>query len=206
MSVRHWGPPGQWDCSYGGIAKSVDKGQRWEKLADLQWDGEGNFVQLCPVVEGDHVYFFGIGGGRGSRAALMRVPFGLVEEKSAYQYLTGINTEGQPVYEAGTGAEQNPYSVIDRPVGEMSIMYNEYLEEWLATYLGDGDLIIRSSKTLEGPWSRFRTIAKQQDYPSLYGAFMHPFYTEEQGRFIYFLTSFYDPLYNVSVMKAEVLR
>jgi hypothetical protein len=33
---------------------------------------------------------------------------------------------------------------------------------------------------------------------------MHPAWTDE--RFIYFLTSFYDPIYNVAVMKAELVR
>jgi hypothetical protein len=39
MSVRHWGEPGRWDCNYGGIARSTNGGQSWEKLPNLQWDG-----------------------------------------------------------------------------------------------------------------------------------------------------------------------
>jgi hypothetical protein len=206
MSVRHWGPPGRWYCNYGGIAKSVNNGQTWEKLADLQWEGSGNFVQLCPVKQGEYIYFYGIGGGRTGKVCLMRVGIDQLEDKSAYEYLTGFSENKQPVYQKGEEAEKNPYTVIGRPAGELSVMYNEYLEEWLITYLLGEDLIIRSSKTLEGPFSEIHYIAKQSDYPSLYGAFMHPVYTEQGGRIMYFMMSIYEPVYNVVIVRAEAVR
>jgi hypothetical protein len=205
MSVRHWGAAGEWDCNYGGIARSLNNGQTWEKLEDLRWDGKGTFVQLCPVKQGGYLYFYGIGGGRSGPVGLMRVREEQVEDRAAYEYFGGFEGD-RPLYRSGREAEENPVSVIPRPAGELSAIYNSYLDEWLISYLSAGDLILRSSKTLEGPFSRAHTIAKQSDYPGLYGAFMHPAYTEEEGRVLYFLTSFYTPIYNVSVMRAELVK
>jgi hypothetical protein len=202
MSVKHWGAAGKWDCNYGGIARSRNNGQTWEKLTDLSWDGEGNFVQLCPVKYRAYVYFYGIGGGRTGPVGLMRVREEQVEDKAAYKYFCGFE-DGRALYKSG---EEDQASVIPGPAGELSVMYNPYVDEWLITYLSMENLIIRSSKTLEGPFSAAHIIAKQSDYPGLYGAFMHPAYTEEGGRIIYFLTSFYSPVYNVSVMGAELVK
>jgi hypothetical protein len=203
MSVRHWGPPGRWDCNYGGLARSLNNGQSWEKLEDLRWDGEGLFVQLCPVLYQGWIYFYGIGGGRAGPAGLMRVREGQIEDRAAYEYFCGFE-DGRPLYRAG--AEAEAARVIPGPAGELSVMYSPYLEEWLVTCLSGEDLVIRSSKTPEGPFSPAHIIARQSDYPGLYGAFMHPAYTGDGGRIIYFLTSFYSPVYNVSVMRAELLR
>lgn len=205
MSVRHWGPPGRWDCNYGGIARSLDNGQTWEKLEDLHWEGDGIFVQLCPVRYGAYVYFYGIGGGRAGPVGLMRVLEDQVEDKGAYQYFCGFDGV-QALYLSGPNAEKNPQRIIPAPAGELSVMYNPYAAEWLITCLSGEDLVMRSSKTPEGPFSPVHIIARQSDYPGLYGAFMHPAYTGDNGRIIYFLTSFYTPVYNVSVMRAELLR
>ncbi|MDR0399319.1 MAG: DUF4185 domain-containing protein [Treponema sp.] len=205
MSVRRWGPPGRWDCNYGGIARSLNNGQSWEKLEDLRWDGAGLFVQLCPVRHQGWLYFYGIGGGRGGPAGLMRVREGQVEDRAAYEYFIGLE-EGRPLYRSGGEAEEHAAAVIPGPAGELSVMYNPYLEEWLAACLSGENLVIRSSRLPEGPFSPAHIIARQSDYPGLYGAFMHPAFTEDNGRIIYFLTSFYAPVYNVSVMGAELLR
>ncbi|MDR3174582.1 MAG: DUF4185 domain-containing protein, partial [Treponema sp.] len=178
MSVRHWGAAGEWDCNYGGIARSLNGGQTWEKLTNLQWDGKGIFVQLCPVKHRGYLYFYGIGGGRIGPAGLMRVREEQVEDKAAYEYFSGFE-DGLALYRNGKEAEENPASVIRGPAGELSVMYNPYAAEWLITYLSAENLVIRSSKTPEGPFSPAHIIAKQSDYPGLYGAFMHPAYTEE---------------------------
>lgn len=205
MSVRHWGEPGKWDCNYGGLARSRNNGQSWEKLESPRWDGQGIFVQLCPVKYQGYVYFYGIGGGRTGPVGLMRVREDRVEDKSAYEYFSGFE-ENLPLYKSGEGAEENAARVIPGPAGELSVMYSPYVDEWLISYLAAENLIMRSSKTLEGPFSAAHIIAKQSDYPGLYGAFMHPVYTKEGGKTVYFLTSFYAPIYNVAVMGAELVK
>jgi hypothetical protein len=215
MSVRQWGDSGKWDCNYGGIAKSVDMGQTWEKLENLKWDGTGLFAQMYPapaksgegyVQEDGYIYFFGITGGRFGPAALMRVRAEQIEDKASYEYLTALGKQG-PVYQKGEEAEKKPYHIIESPNGEISVMYNPYVDEWLLTNnVNRFGLAMRSSKTLEGPWSPPHVIATGQDYPGLYCAFMLPAYTAKNGRIIYFMTSFWHPVYNVSVVSAELVK
>jgi len=206
MSVRTWGDPGIWWCSYGSMAKSTDGGNNWTKLPELQWSGDGKFVQLCPVKQGGYIYFFAVQGGRTGQVNLMRVPEAQVENRAAYEYLIERPEGGQPVYQTGAWAEENAMTVIDAPAGELSVMYNEYLGEWLISYQHNADLILRSAKTIEGPYSDYHYIAKQEDFPGLYCAFMHPVYTEENGRIVYFIMSLWNPIYNAVIVKAEMLR
>lgn len=149
---------------------------------------------------------YGIGSGRTGGVAIARVPRDSVEDKSAYEYMTGFDAGGSPVYEAGPAAERDPFIIVQKPAGELSVMYDGYVGEWLMTYLRGGDLIMRASKTMEGPFSKPRLIAAQSDYPGLYGAFMSPVYTEDGGRIIYFMTSIFDPIYNVAIVRAELVK
>jgi hypothetical protein len=205
MSVARWGQSGYWDCNYGGLAKSTDNGQTWSVLPNLQWS-TGKFMQLFPLIKDGYIYFYGIGGGRFTSMSLMRVLKENVENKAAYEYLTRFSG-GEPVYETGSSAESNPYILLPQPVGEPCVMYNEYLGEYIMTYLHPGTgLVMRSSKKPEGPWSAEHIIATGSDYPSLYGAFMNPVYTEQDGRFIYFNMSIFDPVYQVCVVKAELVK
>ncbi len=204
MSVRRWGEPGVWDCNYGGVAKSTDGGESWEILKELQWPGESRFCQMYPVQEEDMVYVPGIGGGRGGGAALMRVPAGSYEDFEAYEYLTGYNEDGSPIFTPGEEGLARAIDLLRKPVGEMSFMYSEYLEEWLVTYISGQDIIMRSAKEIWGPYSGPVTIAAQEDFPGLYGAFMNPRYVSEDGKKIGFLMSLWLPVYNVALMEMEL--
>ena len=86
----------------------------------------------------------------------------------------------------------------------MSFLYSEYLEEWLAAYISGPDIIMRSAKEIWGPYSPPVTIAAQQDFPGLYGAFMNPRYVSEDGKKIGFLMSLWLPVYNVALMELEL--
>ena len=88
----------------------------------------------------------------------------------------------------------------------MSFLYSTYLEEWIVTYISDLDIIVRSAKSLWGPYSEPVTVAKQADFPGLYGAFMNPRYVSEDGKKIGFLMSLWSPVYNVAVMEMELER
>lgn len=206
MSVKHWGDPGEWDCNYGAVAKSTDNGETWEILEQLQWGGDTAFCQMAPVIVEDMVYIPGIGGGRSGNAKLMRVPVMEYENKEAYEYLTGYGEDGLPVFEKGSGAPENATVFLPGPVGEMSFLYSTYLDEWLVTYLSAEDLVLRTAKEIWGPYSKPVTIAAQEDYPGLYGAFMDPHYVSEDGKKVGFLMSLWSPVYNVAVMEMELVR
>lgn len=204
MSVRHWGNPGEWDCNYGSVAKSTDNGENWEILHDLQWPGDCNFCQMYPVLVDDMIYVPGISGGRSGSASLMRVSVEEYENFEAYEYLTGYKEDGSPVFTTGEDGLTNAIAFLNKPVGEMSFLYSEYLREWLVTYISGGDIIMRSSKEIWGPYSKPVTVCAQEDFPGLYGAFMNTNYVSEDGSKIGFLMSLWLPVYNVAVMEMEL--
>jgi hypothetical protein len=204
MSVKHWGEAGVWDCNFGQVAKSVDGGETWQYMDSLKWPGDSKFCQMAPVVDGDWVYVPGITGGRNGSAALMRVPVERYEDYEAYEYLTAVNDDGSPVFVKGQDGLANVCSLLPKPVGEMSFMYSEYLGEWLVTYIMGLDIIVRSAKDIWGPYSAPVKIAAQEDFPGLYGAFMHPSYVSEGGKKIGFMMSLWTPIYNSFIMEMEL--
>ncbi len=204
MSVRHWGEPGEWECNYGAVAKSTDNGETWDILEGLQWPGDSRFCQMYPVLVDEMVYIPGITGGRSGGAGLMRVAAASYESREAYEYLTGYQEDGTPIFTPGEEGLAHAVDLLQKPVGEMSFLYSEYLEEWLAAYISGPDLIMRSAKEIWGPYSPPVTIAAQQDFPGLYGAFMNPRYVSEDGKKIGFLMSLWLPVYNVALMELEL--
>ncbi|MBE5967862.1 MAG: DUF4185 domain-containing protein [Lachnospiraceae bacterium] len=207
MSVRHWGEPGEWECNYGSIAKSNDGGENWKPLEALRWPGDSNFCQMAPVISDDYVYILGITGGRRGSAKMMRVPIDKYENFTAYEYLMGYDKQGNPLYETGEEAMYTAYNILPKAVGEISVMYSDYLDEWLVTYMdGKADLVMRSSKNIYGPYSKPVILAAQKDFPSLYGAFMNPKWVSEDGTKIAFMMSLFDPVYNVVLMEMELER
>ena len=194
MSVRTWGTPGGWDINYGGLAKSTD-GQTFEKL-DFELDGE-NFGQVAALLEDDTVYGIGIGGGRFGGAKLFRVPAEAIEDPEAYEYYTG------------EGYEKNltqAIEIVEDPVGEPSVFYNEYLESYVFTYLNEYKraIVMRTAETLEGPWSDESILVHADDYPAPYGGFTHEVMTADNGKIFYFTLSMWDPIYNVLLIEVNL--
>jgi len=93
--------------------------------------------------------------------------------------------------------------IVDPPVGELSVIWNPYLQRWLMMYLNENTACIeaRFAEHPFGPWSAPLSVVCGDMYPALYGAFMHPRFTENNGQTVYFLMSQYGP-YNVFLMKA----
>ncbi|HHU79516.1 MAG TPA: DUF4185 domain-containing protein [Clostridiales bacterium] len=206
MSVKHWGAAGEWICNYGGFAKSTDEGETWTILEDLQWPGDSCFCQMVPVVVDDYLYIAGISGGRNGSAKMMRVKLEDFENRDAYEYLIGLKDDDSPIFEKGEENIYTSHNLLPKPVGEMSIMFNEYLGEWMVTYLYSENLVLRVAKNIWGPYSKVVTIAEQKDLPGLYGAFMHPAYVTDGGRKVGFLMSLWTPVYNVAVMEMELVK
>lgn len=203
MSVKEWGEAGSWNCNYGSFAKSTDGGQSWSKLEELSWEGTTHFAQMYPMSVEEMIYVPGITGGRNGEAQLMRVQATEFEEKEAYEYLTGYEQDGTPIFDKDIG-EAVP--LIPGAVGEMSFMYSEYLEEWIVTHMyNNSDLVVRTSKQIWGPYSEPVTIASQQDFPGLYGAFLNPRYVSADGSKVAFLMSLWEP-YNVAIMEMELVK
>jgi hypothetical protein len=205
MSVHHWGDPGRWDVNYSSFAMSSNKGKTWTvETHAIKWGANSNFAQVAvtPDPTGRYLCFYGIPGGRFGSVKLMRTPntWHSVLSPKAYQYFTGTK-DGQPQWSSNSA---QAVTVADAPVGELSVIYDPGLKHWLMTYLqGSGDLVIRSAAQYWGPWSQTATLATQQKFPQLYGAFMNPHFLTNKGHTIYFVMSLWLP-YSVFWVKANL--
>ena len=205
MSVKHWNDKGgSWICGYSGLAKSENEGQTWKKLS-LRWDGDSNFIQTAHCIVGNTLYLWGIPAGRYGGVALMKVNTAEVENAEAYEYFVGTNENGDPQWVKGPEGVDQAQIIIQDPVGEISVIYNEYLGNFVMTYLHEGKgIVMREGVTPWGEWSREYVLASAGQYASLYGGFMCPKYVEESGKVFYFAMSQFFPIYNIMWMRVEL--
>jgi hypothetical protein len=203
MAVKRWGEPGAWELNESGLSVSVDDGQTWKKDTGVKWPGDSHFGQVAFVKSGETLYLFGIPGGRYGGARLARVPQEKVLDPSSYEYFAGMKGS-ETLWSAD---EPSAVEVVPAPVGELSVMWNGYLERWIMTYLDDtrDQIMIREASELWGPWGPALLMVSSQAYPGLYGAYLHPWYVENEGETIYFTMSQWGP-YAVFWMKARLER
>lgn len=204
MSVKHWGEPGEWETNFAGFAKSTDHGQTWTTLDRPRWGGNSNFVQVSVAKLDGELYFWGVTHGRFGGVRLMKVPEKQVEQQSAYRYFAGTAADGTPRWSADESAAK---TIVDDTVGELSVVWNEYLQRWTMSYTDGGaeSAVLREGATPWGPWGEKFTLASQTDVPGLYAPYLAPQYTADGGRTIYFTLSVWDP-YNVYWYRAELVR
>ncbi|RAP77534.1 DUF4185 domain-containing protein [Paenibacillus montanisoli] len=208
MSVNHWGDPGKWDANYSSVAKSTDGGQHWTLLDQLKWPGDSNFIQVSPYkVKAEDgktdIYFWCIPSGRFGGVQLMKVGEADIEKAGAYRYYAGDDKEGTPIWSEDRSKAK---TVVDDTVGELSVVWNPYLERWLMTYLKEGQgVVIREGLAPWGPWGEAIDLVKASDQPGLYGPFMNDRYTADGGKTIYFTLSLWDP-YNVFWFRASLQK
>jgi hypothetical protein len=204
MSVRHWGEPGEWETNYSGLAKSTDHGQTWTKLDSPRWPGDGNFVQVSVSNVDGELYFWGVTHGRFAGVQLMKVREQDVERQDAYEYFTGVSSEGKPQWSRDMSRAK---TIVDGTVGELSVVWNGYLDRWLMTYTdgGGAGASIREASAPWGPWSDAITLVSAADVPGLYAPYMLAQYTANHGRTIYFTLSKWGP-YNVFWYRADLVR
>ncbi|MBE5757236.1 MAG: DUF4185 domain-containing protein [Clostridiales bacterium] len=216
MSVRTWsddeqeGTGAKWQCNYGGLAKSTDMGRTWETSNDLRWPEESNFAQLYPVASGDMVYIFGVPGGRNGACKLMRVHKDDIENMSAYEYLVGRDSNGNAIFEKGYSAMMSDYACVDKAVGGVGVIYNEYLGEWIMTYatsnagdIKNASIVMRVAKTLDGVWSDPVVIMSQKTYGNVYEPRICQRYSLGGGKKIMLICSRWD-VYNSLIFEVEL--
>jgi hypothetical protein len=198
MSVRHFGQPGHWVTNYNGVAYSDDGGQTWtECVSAIRPNTPGldeNFQMIAYARRDGFVYAFGTPNGRFGDAHVARVPEQRLLDKSAYEYWTGTG------WQRGVSSIAAP--IVQGPVGELSVRYDEILKSWEMMYLDEtrGAIVVRLAAAPTGPWGAPMAVATSSQYPSLYGGFLHP---DSKGSDIYFTMTQYDR-YNVSMMHARL--
>nr|WP_231373790.1 DUF4185 domain-containing protein [Nocardia sp. 348MFTsu5.1] len=190
MSVKSWGLPNYWQTNYAGIAESTDNGQNWTRLDAIRPNTGGNqkFQMGALLKSGGMVYVYGTPAGRQGDVYLARVPEQQFTALAAYQYFSNGNwVPGNP--DAAT-------PVIGAPNGELSVAYNNYLGKYIALLSDDGT-VMRTSDTPEGPWSAPRLIVNENDVPTSYAPYIHPW---SSGDTLYFTLSI-SSIYNVVLMR-----
>lgn len=195
MSVVCWGPAGSWVADHAGLAVSDDGGLRFSRSAGPRWDGDGGFVQVAFVDDGDHLYAFGIPAGRSGAARLARVEPERITQTSAWRYWDGHRWSDE-------AADAIP--LVGAPVGELSVQWNPRYERWLMMYLheGRGGIVLRTAEQLTGPWSGAELVASGLEFPQLYGPYLLPVIGD--GGVAYFTMSRFD-VYNVFLMRAHLV-
>ena len=196
MDVTDWSTT-PWKCSYSSAVKSTDGGQNWTRLTGLTWGSPGNFNQVAIYKSGGYVYFFGIPCGRTGEVKLMRVLEGSIENKAAYEYLTGYDASNNPIW--AVNAESSAVTVVGAQVGELSVRWDAYIGQYIMMHLHDVSpytIELRSSPNLWGPWSSPQTVTTGDTYPCLYAPYMREGYDENNGQTIYFRMSRYCPGFN----------
>ncbi|WP_238010582.1 DUF4185 domain-containing protein [Dactylosporangium sp. AC04546] len=195
MSVRHWGPPGQWDTNYARIAYSDDNGASWVTTGTPVWNNPSlndHFQMQAFERRGGYLYVFGTPSGRLGSAYVARVPEAQVLDQAAYQYWNGSAW--------AAGSSSSAAAVVSAPVSELSVRYDTYSGRWLMMYLQGEDIVLRTATSPQGPWSTGQVVVSSADYPGLYGGFIHPW---SSGGTVYFTMSQWDP-YNVYLMKVRI--
>jgi hypothetical protein len=146
------------------------------------------------------LYFFGIPCARAGGVKMMRVGEASIENKALYQYLTGFDTSGNPVWT--TDNESLAINIVPPAVGELSVAWNDYLGKYTMMYLNDEPpgfgrgIEMRTSANLWGPWSDPVFVTSGGSYPCLYAPFMRESYQENNGQVVYFRMSRLCPGFN----------
>jgi hypothetical protein len=196
MAVKKWGDPGHWTLNRSGWGYSDDRGVTWVQPEDATWEGDTNFGQAAIVQDGGYIYILGIPGGRFGGVAIARVlPDDLLDlDKYAYWDGGAWIPNGEEALE-----------IVPAPVGELSVAWNAYLERWIMTYLDETRraIVIREAANLVGPWGDPIELVSANEYPALYGAYLHPWASD--GEVVYFNMSQWAP-YNVLLMRARLVK
>ncbi|MBQ5648986.1 MAG: DUF4185 domain-containing protein [Clostridia bacterium] len=208
MSVNNWDSDAGWDCNYGGLAKSTDDGKTWSIVEDVQWPGDSKYCQNSPTLcEADgKIYITGITGGRQGFARMMRVDKDKIEDLSAYEYLTGYTAANEPIWTKGDDGIRNEFALIDHKVSENTIVYNEYLGEWMITFKKDSTLHLYTAKSPAGPYACSAEITFSSIGAGLYGGFTCSALMQEGGKKMALIMSTWEPCYNTFILEMTLSK
>ncbi len=227
MDVTHWGDSESPETHARPLLiKSTDNGTTFS----LVWTGEvnGKFVNIAPVISSHPhdptrpmLYLLASGTYRKSPIYLAMTDLGTVEDKRSYRYFAGYKN-GTSVW-VGDQAAATPVA-DDVRVGELSVAWNEYLDQWLLSYFdytptGKGTMYFRKAPTLWGSWSepvevfsgtaqygwykKEKTSKGVVDWGGPYGGYLLQEPTDHNGKIVYFTLSLWTP-YTIFLMKADL--
>ncbi|MBW1810167.1 MAG: DUF4185 domain-containing protein, partial [Deltaproteobacteria bacterium] len=144
------------------LARSDDNGLTFSYIADIS--NRGKFINLTietvdnsawpglPASSGQGLLIWGSGEYRKSSVALAFQPFDQIENPAGIKYFTGLQND-QPTW---SETEADAQLLFDEAcVGELSVVWNPYLEKWLMTYNCGypRGIRFRTADVPWGPWS-----------------------------------------------------
>ncbi|MBF6329003.1 DUF4185 domain-containing protein [Nocardia transvalensis] len=195
MSVRSWDEVGQWTTNFSGLAASADNGETWADLAFTRRPAEGgdaNFQMNAFLAHDGWVYEYGTPSGRNHLGYIARVRGGDIQNLAQYEYWDGQRWRKGDV---------NAAAPIVGGVGELSVMWNEYLGQFIMLTTDPwNSVVMRRSPSPEGPWSPPEVLIDTRELPTAYAPSIFPYQT---GRDLYFLTTVHSQ-YNVLLMRTTL--
>ena len=203
---------------------------------------QGAFVkapEADPETGINYVYSYGTPSGRGGSAYLARVPEGQIRDLDAYEYWAGedrgwvANDPSAAVPVIGATNQSPPPSgfigsitkaindflggivvggLVGGNVSEMSVQYNEYLDQYVVLYTdGGNNVVMRVSDAPQGEWSDSTVLVANNPLAGdtgMYAPMIHPWSgTEKLGsentHILYYNVSYWDE-YNVRLMQTDL--
>lgn len=198
MSIRSWDNDGAWTTNFSALAVSPDNGETWGVYPGTLRKPEGGNEKfqmgafLKPGPGDPYIYSFGTPNGRSGSAYVSRVAPALLPDLTKYEYWSS---------DANAWVPANPAvatPVIPGPVGEMSVQYNTYLNQYLTLYCNrSNDVVMRTAPAPQGPWGPEQVLVSSFTMPGgVYAPFLHPWST---GKELYYNLSMWSA-YNVMLM------
>lgn len=184
--------------NYSSITRSDDGGLNWRDCKDrIVFDRTSNFGMVGYAERDGWCYMVGTHIGRSTSARLARFRHADILNREKYEYWNGGRRRWV------RGDERAATVILDGTVGELSVMYLEKYKRWIVLYFDAERYAVcyRSAARLNGQWSEERVLVSGQDYPQLYGSYIHPATVGSDT--LYYTMSEWRP-YNVFLMKAAV--
>ncbi|MCX7541883.1 DUF4185 domain-containing protein [Corynebacterium sp. P5848] len=223
MSVRSWGAPGEWETNYAATVSSPDgvtwtlerdsirTNKRSSSLTRVQnlprYRDGGEQLQMSSFIEHDgFIYRFSTPSGRDGAAVLGRVPVADFPDEKSFTFFDGEGWFSPGDRKPGTDGDPEWYSlkeavaVLDRPVSELSVAWNEHLGRFIALYTTSNGMVLRTAENLTGPWDAERMVVDTGTVGDLYGGFILP---GDTGRDLYFVATTWSN-YNVLLMRTDL--
>ncbi|MFI9506917.1 DUF4185 domain-containing protein [Nocardia sp. NPDC052566] len=196
MSVKSWDNVGQWTTNYSGLAASADNGETWADLAFTRRPNDGangNFQMNAFLKDGGFVYEYGTESGRNNPAFVARVRENDIQNLGEYEYWMGDKWSRK--------GDVNAAAPVMHGVGELSVMYNNYLGQYIALTTDPfNSVVMRRSPSPTGPWSEPEVLIDTRELPTAYAPSIFPYQT---GRELYFMTTVHTQ-YNVVLMRTTL--
>ncbi|WP_439030681.1 DUF4185 domain-containing protein [Gordonia terrae] len=207
MSIHRWEGPGRWRTNYSAIAVSHNNGQTWSvDNGTMRWNtdltvpgvpqvsaGHGRFQMGAFLRSGGYIYQYGTPNGRFGATYVARFRPADILRLERYRYFDGQNWSSNP-------ADATP--IVPRPVGEVSVAYNNFLGRFVMLTERAGTIVLRTAPTPQGPWGGERVLISQAQSSGLYTPYLHP---RSSGKNLYFVVSRWDD-YNVMLVRTDLSK